>query len=104
VAEWRERQEKNERSLGALPFGIDDVLLPGETKQLHLYEARFLALFEEVQTPTRCRLERTSVCGPAIYDRRVMLALICGCRRWRQSTVGAVCFSCNMLWWPRAIP
>lgn len=48
VAEWRENREEHGGTIGALPFGIDDVLLPGETKQLHLYEARFLALFEQV--------------------------------------------------------
>jgi hypothetical protein len=31
-----------------LPFMADEVLLPGCTKTLHLYEARFLALLEEV--------------------------------------------------------
>jgi hypothetical protein len=51
VAEWREKNKENQGRIGALPFGIDDVLLPGETKQLHLYEARFLALFEEVVSP-----------------------------------------------------
>ena len=30
-----------------MPFPLDDLLLPGEQKSLHLYEARFLALFEE---------------------------------------------------------
>jgi hypothetical protein len=36
---WNE-DEKNELNL--LPFGLDEVLLPGETKQVHLFEARFL--------------------------------------------------------------
>ncbi|XP_026454870.1 uncharacterized protein LOC113356077 [Papaver somniferum] len=30
-----------------LPFGADEVLVPTESKTLHLYEARFLALLEE---------------------------------------------------------
>ena len=30
--------------LGLLPFPMDDCLLPGETKQLHLFEARLLWL------------------------------------------------------------
>ncbi|RZC54082.1 hypothetical protein C5167_012939 [Papaver somniferum] len=32
-----------------LPFGADEVLVPTESKTLHLYEARFLALLEEVE-------------------------------------------------------
>jgi len=33
--------------LGVLPFPIQDIMMPGETKKLHLYEARFLSLFQE---------------------------------------------------------
>ncbi len=33
--------------LGLLPFPADDVMLMGETKQVHLYEARFIQLFAE---------------------------------------------------------
>lgn len=33
--------------LGLLPFSLDDALLPGETKQVHLFEARFIQLFAE---------------------------------------------------------
>jgi hypothetical protein len=49
VEQWRENKLANADSnlLGCLPFPLDDILLPGETKQLHLYEARFLKLFEE---------------------------------------------------------
>lgn len=35
--------------LNLLPFGLEEALLPGETKQVHLYEARFLQLFEEAE-------------------------------------------------------
>ncbi|KAA8538696.1 hypothetical protein F0562_028323 [Nyssa sinensis] len=31
-----------------LPFPIDQALVPSESKTLHLYEARYLALLEEV--------------------------------------------------------
>ena len=33
--------------LGLLPFPVSDCLLPGETKQVHLYEARFIQLFAD---------------------------------------------------------
>ena len=33
--------------LGLLPFPTSDTLLPGETKQVHLYEARFIQLFAD---------------------------------------------------------
>ncbi|XP_077231589.1 ATP-dependent protease La (LON) domain protein isoform X6 [Tasmannia lanceolata] len=35
--------------LPLLPFQADEVLVPSESKRLHLYEARFLALLEEVE-------------------------------------------------------
>ncbi|XP_022875974.1 uncharacterized protein LOC111394402 isoform X3 [Olea europaea var. sylvestris] len=35
--------------LPLLPFPIDQVLVPSEAKTLHLYEARYLALLEEVE-------------------------------------------------------
>ncbi|KAJ9675923.1 hypothetical protein PVL29_024746 [Vitis rotundifolia] len=34
--------------LPLLPFDINQVLIPSESKTLHLYEARYLALLEEV--------------------------------------------------------
>jgi Lon protease-like protein len=45
VREWLAISE--ERRLGLLPFLIDEVLLPGETKEVHLFEARFLTLFSD---------------------------------------------------------
>ena len=33
--------------LGLLPFPLDECLLPGETKQVHLFEARFIQLFAD---------------------------------------------------------
>ena len=41
--------DKRTDELNLLPFGLEELLLPGETKQVHLYEARFLALFEEAE-------------------------------------------------------
>lgn len=41
--------EAGKDELNLLPFGLQELLLPGETKQVHLYEARFLALFEEAE-------------------------------------------------------
>ena len=32
--------------LPLMPFGSDEVLIPGQSRYLHLYEARFLALFD----------------------------------------------------------
>lgn len=34
------------RNVGVLPFRWEEALLPGEERYLHLYEARFLSLFE----------------------------------------------------------
>ncbi|GMH96065.1 hypothetical protein TrST_g928 [Triparma strigata] len=33
-----------------MPFSISELLLPGQTRSLHLYEARFLSLLEHAQT------------------------------------------------------
>jgi len=38
--------ELGEVALPLLPFPLDEVMLPGETKELHLYEARYLSLLE----------------------------------------------------------
>lgn len=57
MREWLEARGVHGGSIGALPFGKNDVLLPGETKQLHLDEARFLALFEQVLSPPHRKLE-----------------------------------------------
>ena len=40
--------------LPLLPFGIHELLLPGETKQLHLFEARFLTLFDRAAQGHGC--------------------------------------------------
>ncbi|KAM1293822.1 hypothetical protein ACFX2H_013826 [Malus domestica] len=37
-----------ELELPLLPFPLNEVLVPSESKALHLYEARYLALLEEV--------------------------------------------------------
>ena len=34
------------KRLPLMPFGADEVLIPGQSRYLHLYEARFLSLFE----------------------------------------------------------
>merc|ERR1712232_398196 len=38
------------RPINLLPFPYDEILLQGETKQLRLYEDRFLRLFDDAQT------------------------------------------------------
>lgn len=40
-------QEGLPRTVNILPFPFDQVLLQGETKQLRLYEDRFLKLFDD---------------------------------------------------------
>ena len=40
--------------LGLLPFGIDEALMPGETKQVHLFEARFIQLFADSDSHDGC--------------------------------------------------
>ena len=51
-AEWLEAG--GTEPLPLLPFGIHELLLPGETKQLHLFEARFLTLFDRAAQGHGC--------------------------------------------------
>lgn len=45
MKEWKASQPGDLRQVGFLPFPLDDVMCPGETKALHLYEVR---RFEDV--------------------------------------------------------
>merc|ERR1719484_527461 len=36
-----------ERVVGCMPFDVRELLLPGQSRYLHLYGARFISLFEE---------------------------------------------------------
>ena len=47
AANWLAASSATQRQLGLLPFPIEEALLPGETKQVHLYEARFIQLFAD---------------------------------------------------------
>lgn len=63
-AMWRTVRHTSEFcDLGLLPFGTSEILLPGQERYLHLYEARFLALFEHA----------VSAC-----DERIVLAFFLG--------------------------
>lgn len=63
-AMWRTARQMSEFcDMGLLPFGTSEILLPGQERYLHLYEARFLALFEHA----------VSAC-----DERVVLAFFLG--------------------------
>lgn len=63
-----------------------EVFLPGESKQLHLFEARYLALFEAVVT------EHEGRCAHILIDtpRRAMAAVaaLLFVREWRRLDVG----------------
>lgn len=52
-----------------LPFPFNDILLPGQTKQLHLYEERFHLLFEEA-------LDNHSVLGMGLLAGTGMMTLL----------------------------
>lgn len=43
VHDWRVGQPDDVRQLGFLPFPIEDIMCPGETKALHLYEVCVVA-------------------------------------------------------------
>ena len=49
---WQQQLSESQTTLAELnllPFSLDEALLPGETKQVHLFEARFLELFTEAE-------------------------------------------------------
>lgn len=73
-------------TLPALPFPPGDVFLPGETKQLHLFEARYLALLETTTADFDSR------CAHVLIDsrRRAMAAVgtLLHVREWTRLDVG----------------
>jgi hypothetical protein len=85
VAEWQESQEGPTRQLGCLPFSFDDVPCVGETRKLHLYEARFLALFETA-------LHKRGGCvGACIFSEDgglLPVAALCDIVGWDRRPVG----------------
>lgn len=87
VAEWRETCDKDsgEGQLGCMPFPLDDLLLPGEQKKMHLYEARFLALFEDA-------IKKHGGCigqlGFFEEGELAAVAVLCEVIEWRRMDVG----------------
>lgn len=83
-AAWQRTRKK--MSIPALPFPPEQVFLPGETKTLHLFEARYLALFEHVV------LHCDKRCAHVLIDfnRQAMAAfgVIVHIRSWRRLDVG----------------
>eukprot|EP00611_Tribonema_gayanum_P015884 TRINITY_DN277_c2_g1_i2.p1 TRINITY_DN277_c2_g1~~TRINITY_DN277_c2_g1_i2.p1 ORF type:complete len:361 (-),score=87.95 TRINITY_DN277_c2_g1_i2:1419-2501(-) len=82
--EWRELQPGPGRKLGCLPFTVDDAICIGETRRMHLYEARFLALFETA-------LQKRGGCvGAAIFSGSGLfpIAPLCDIVAWERKPVG----------------
>jgi len=50
--------------LGLLPFPVNEALLPGETKQVHLFEARFIQLFADAAA------KQNHCCGQMLFTPR----------------------------------
>ncbi|KAI0565676.1 hypothetical protein FGB62_16g237 [Gracilaria domingensis] len=73
-------------NIPAIPFPPGQVFLPGEVKQLHLYEARYLALFETVV------LRYDKRCAHVLIDarRRAMAAFgtVISVRNWKRLNIG----------------
>lgn len=75
-----------EQSVPLLPFPPEEIFLPGEVKRLHLYEARFLALFEEVVV----RFQKTFAHVLYASDRAALAAYgtVVAIKTWRRLGVG----------------
>lgn len=71
--------------MACLPFAADEVLLPGQSRYLHLYEARFLALFE--YATSKCDSE---LCMGFFVGDGALLATATRARidSWKQLDVG----------------
>jgi len=52
--------------LGCLPFPMQDLLLPGESKTMHLFEARFLALFDKANKKHGGKLVQIMIGGSEV--------------------------------------
>eukprot|EP00802_Teleaulax_amphioxeia_P024113 Tamp_24773.p1 GENE.Tamp_24773~~Tamp_24773.p1 ORF type:complete len:318 (+),score=75.98 Tamp_24773:124-954(+) len=87
LTEWRDTcdSDSGEGLLGCMPFPLDDLLLPGEQKSLHLYEARFLALFEEaIKSHGGC----IGQLGFFEEGELAATAVLCEIVEWRRKDVG----------------
>ncbi|CAM9490894.1 unnamed protein product, partial [Discosporangium mesarthrocarpum] len=91
VGEWQASGKGGEtKELCFLPFVVEDVMCPGETKELHLFEARFLALFE------RAMKEHGGCIGGAIIipgdndeeGGMVKVGHLCEIMKWEREEVG----------------
>lgn len=67
VREWKEGQPENVREIGFLPFPVDDVMCPGETKALHLYEVLTLTLKPLTCTHKHAYMYSMYILARAIY-------------------------------------
>jgi Lon protease-like protein len=68
-----------------MPFPLADLLFPGEQKRLHLYEARFLALFEaSVKNHGSC----VGQLGYFEEGELAATAVLCEILEWRRMDVG----------------
>ena len=47
--QWQEQESGEKRSICVLPFEVPELLMPGQTRYLNFYEARFLKLGEKSQ-------------------------------------------------------
>ena len=90
LSEWR---KQDERQLGCLPFPLADSLLLGETRRLHLYEARFLSLFEKSLQNCRCLAAVTVVDG-ALLGIGAICDVVSALREKGRTSVGKP--SCNL--------
>lgn len=87
LADWDDwRLTGRSMAVPAIPFPPLEIFLPGEAKHLHLFEARYLALFENVVVQYDKR------CAHVLIDtgRQAMAAFgtIAHVRSWRRLDVG----------------
>lgn len=84
----------SEMALPALPFPPGQVFLPGESKRLHLFEARYLALFEATVTRYDSRFAHVLI----DTQRRAMAAVgaLLSVRVWQRLDVG-VCITVDAI-------
>lgn len=72
MREWKEGQPGELREIGFLPFPVDDVMCPGETKALHLYEV----MWERVHVQRGSSKEGICVGARSIYTHTIVFGWV----------------------------
>lgn len=86
LEEWRASQDIPQKKLGCLPLPVQDLLQIGELRNFHLYEARFLALFENAIKSHGGCIGCVATSGKG--DGLMSICNLCDVVQWERQKVG----------------